>query len=134
MELTVRPTLGLVDHARVQAYGWQLTADLHGCALDRISSPEVVLEFCRRLMPKIQMRPFGEPWVRRFGKPSSPACGLTLIQPIETSSLVVHFSDELRSLYLDLFSCKRFSPNDVVVFTSEFFGASGSRWSFSERY
>jgi len=115
-------------------YGWLLSADFERCDPDAIADPQLVAMYCKALVAGIGMRPYGDPWIRKFGTEGTHAEGLTLIQPIETSSLVVHFSDERRSLYLDLFSCKRFEPDEVIKFTSEYFRGQVGRWTLAERY
>jgi S-adenosylmethionine/arginine decarboxylase-like enzyme len=39
--------------------------------------------------------------------------GYTLVQLIETSNITAHFVEETDDIYLDVFSCKPFSPSDV---------------------
>ena len=116
-----------------QPFGWHLMLDLHQCDVRRFGDPDEVREFAARLVELIDMRRFGDPWVQRFGAPGSTAEGLTLVQLIETSSLVVHFSEALRTLYLDLFSCKRFDPSEVADFTCRYFSGATRRAEFTER-
>jgi S-adenosylmethionine/arginine decarboxylase-like enzyme len=58
------------------------------------------------------MKAYGQPFLERFG-PNNKVLGYTLLQPIETSSITMHFVEETNDVYLDLFSCKVFE-NEVV--------------------
>jgi S-adenosylmethionine/arginine decarboxylase-like enzyme len=65
------------------------------------------------------MVPFGEPQVQHFG--SGNKAGYTLVQLIETSNITAHFVEETDDIYLDVFSCKPFNPNDVKQVVNKFF-------------
>ncbi len=134
--LDLKTLLAPMEHAHGDSrpYGWLLSADFAECDATAIADPELVAIYSKALVAGAGMRPYGESWIRRFGAPGSPAEGLTLIQPIETSSLVVHFSEEKTSLYLDLFSCKRFDADAVITLTTEYFRGKVRRWNLSERY
>lgn len=114
-------------------FGWHLSADLHGCKPEAIADPVRVISFSENLTDLIGMRRFGQPWVERFGQPGTQAYGLTLVQLIETSSVMAHFSEELRSAYIDVFSCKRFDPDAVTTFAVDYFAAVSYRSTFVKR-
>ena len=65
------------------------------------------------------MVPFGEPQIQHFG--SGNKAGYTLVQLIETSNITAHFVEETDDLYLDVFSCKHFEPQDVAGMVSLYF-------------
>ena len=65
------------------------------------------------------MVPYGEPQVVRFG--SGNKQGYTLVQLIETSNITAHFVEETNDMYLDVFSCKDFRPEDVRSMVSKYF-------------
>jgi len=65
------------------------------------------------------MVPYGEPQVVRFG--SGNKQGYTLVQLIETSNITAHFVEETNDMYLDVFSCKDFRPEDVRGMVSKYF-------------
>ena len=62
---------------------------------------------------------YGPPWVKHFG--SGNKAGFTLVQLIETSNIVAHFVEETDDMYLDVFSCKEFSPRDVESVVRSYF-------------
>ena len=54
---------------------------------------------------------YGKPQIVHFG--TGNKAGYTLVQLIETSNIVAHFVEEYNDMYLDVFSCKPFSPETV---------------------
>ena len=59
--------------------------------------------------------------------------GYTLVQLIETSSITAHFSENTGSIYLNVFSCKEFDPDDAAMFCKKYFGANGMKKRFIVR-
>ncbi len=99
-------------------YGKHLIASAKSCN-DAILSREEVSRFLKELTRKIDMTPFGEPAVERFGE--GIEIGLSGVQLIETSAITVHTNDGARDLYLDVFSCKDFTAQDVLTFVMDCF-------------
>ncbi len=104
-------------------FGWELLLDLYECDADKISSREWITRFAVEVCDCLKMRRFGEPFVEHFGHEKLETAGYSLVQLIETSSVVAHFSEYKKAAYLDVFSCQPFDPEAVAKFASEFFGA-----------
>ncbi len=104
-------------------FGWELLLDLYDCDLETISSRETIRRFAVEVCEQLQMKRFGEPLIEHFGHEKPMTSGYSLVQLIETSAIVGHFSEFKRSVYLDLFSCKEFDADAVTQFTQKFFGA-----------
>jgi S-adenosylmethionine/arginine decarboxylase-like enzyme len=62
---------------------------------------------------------YGPPVVEHFG--SGNKGGYTLVQLIETSNITAHFVEQTNDIYLDVFSCKPFNPNDVEELVQQTF-------------
>lgn len=105
-------------------FGWELLLDLHGCDLEKISKREWIERFAIEVCECLQMKRFGEPFIEHFGHEKVETAGYSLVQLIETSSVVAHFSEYKRTAYLDIFSCKHYDAQGVTDFSKEFFGAS----------
>src|SRR3954454_17957998 len=89
-----------------EALGWHLVLDLYGCRLDRMTGRDALAAFVRELCDDVLgMKRFGEPIIEHFGHANPKTDGYSLVQLIETSSVVAHFSEERRSAYVDIFSC-----------------------------
>lgn len=92
-------------------WGYHLILNARKCRPAAIRSAETITHFTKDLVKKIDMVPYGEPQVVRFG--SGNKQGYTLVQLIETSNICAHFVEETNDLYLDVFSCKPFHAKDV---------------------
>ena len=79
----------------------------------------MITAFSKDLVKKIDMVPFGEPQVHHFG--TGNKAGYTLVQLIETSNIIAHFVEETDDMYLDVFSCKEFSPEMVRSIVDNYF-------------
>jgi S-adenosylmethionine decarboxylase len=53
--------------------------------------------------------------------------GFSMTQLIETSLISAHFADASCAIYLDVFSCAPYEPEEVARFASEFFKAKSHR-------
>lgn len=101
--------------------GWGKHAvfDLKRCVPQLIRCPYNITDFSKTLVKRIDMKPFGNPWVERFGEGNK--MGFTLIQLIETSNITGHFCEETNEAYLDVFSCKDYDPEAVRWVIQDFF-------------
>lgn len=107
-----------------QNFGIELILNLADCDMDIITSGEKLAEYAQTLCKVIDMKPYGDPFVERFGLNHPKTAGYTLVQLIETSSIVGHFSEEWRTAYLNIFSCKDFDISVARDFTKDFFKAT----------
>ena len=92
-------------------WGYHYMVNAGKCIPKSIRCPSNIRIFTDNLVKKIDMVPYGEPQVVMFG--SGNKKGYTLVQLIETSNITAHFVEETDDIYLDVFSCKPFSPKDV---------------------
>ncbi len=104
-------------------FGWELLLDLHGCDPKKISSRESIEQFAIEVCECLKMKRFGDPFIEHFGHDNIVTAGYSLVQLIETSSVVAHFSEYMGTAYLDIFSCKQYDAEAVTEFSKKFFGA-----------
>jgi S-adenosylmethionine decarboxylase len=81
-----------------------------------------IKRFVRELCDLIKMRRFGETLVVRFGD-DPRVTGFSMTQLIETSLISAHFADNSRAIYLDVFSCAFYAPDEAANFAARFFKA-----------
>ena len=74
---------------------------------------------------------FGPPRIVRFG--SAEAKGYTLVQLIETSCIMAHFSEDTGAVYFDCFSCRTFDPKVVKEVFQKYFCPKSMKTRFLER-
>jgi len=97
-------------------FGKETTIDLYKCkAIAESDLKQYVKELCKL----IDMKPYGEPQIPYFGNDFTE--GYTLVQLMETSSIVGHFTKD--SAYINIFSCKPYNEFEAIEFTRNFFKA-----------
>lgn len=115
-------------------YGQELTLDLDGCDVKKISSKKYLREYVIKVCKLIQMKRYGAPFVERFGLGEDFTAGYSLVQLIETSSITGHFSELWGSAYINIFSCKSFDPKKAEKFTVKYFKAKKVKSRFVVRH
>ncbi|MDY6984987.1 MAG: S-adenosylmethionine decarboxylase [Candidatus Thermoplasmatota archaeon] len=106
-------------------WGILTSIDLFECDPEIINSEEDIKRFVVELCDLIEMKRYGECQVYRFGNGDKE--GLSFLQLIETSLISGHLSNDLKSAYVDCFSCKYYDPEIVAEFSKAFFHADKVR-------
>ena len=115
-------------------FGWEVNLDLYDCHPAKVRSRETIVNFIIELCDEVlEMKRFGEPWAERFGLDRAETAGYSVVQMIETSSVVGHFSELKNTVYLDIFSCKPYDAKDVCAFCQRYFEAQRVVEHFIER-
>lgn len=107
---------------------WGLSSciDLYECDLSLMQNADAIREFVKTLCERIEMKRYGETRVVFFGD-EPRVQGYSMTQLIETSLISAHFANASRAIYLDVFSCAPYNPDDVAQFASGYFKASRCR-------
>ena len=119
-------------------YGVELILDLHGCDPSKFNRDSIAAYF-ERLCELIDMKReelhfWDDLDVPDDEKQTSPHTqGTSAVQFILTSSIVIHTLDQLRAVYVNMFSCKEFDPKVAEDFTVAWFGAGDCTARFIER-
>lgn len=106
-------------------YGKHLIVTARGCS-ENVIHKEKIADFITELVDRIDMVAFGAPVVERFGE--GIEVGISAVQLIETSAIVIHTNDQARDMYLDVFSCKTFSEQDVLDFVQLRFNPTSTNY------
>ena len=106
-------------------WGYHATFDAHDLDHNAATSAEIIKDFLRTLVDKIDMIAFGDPIVVHFGEGNK--AGWTGVQLISTSNLIGHWCDgevdedgktiAPSDCYFDIFSCK---PFDIKIAEQHF--------------
>ncbi|MGC8856440.1 MAG: S-adenosylmethionine decarboxylase [Anaerolineae bacterium] len=104
-------------------WGVSSCIDLYDCDLGLMQNAQAIRQFVKMLCDRIKMRRFGETQVVFFGD-DPRVQGFSMMQLIETSLISAHFADASRAIYLDVFSCAPYEPEDVAKFAAEYFKAA----------
>ncbi len=119
-------------------YGIELILDLHGCEASKFTR-ESISEYFERLCVLIDMQReelhfWDDVGVSEEDKQTSPHTqGTSAVQFILTSSIVIHTLDQLRAVYINIFSCKAYDPKVAEQFSVEWFGATDCSARFIDR-
>ena len=112
-------------------WGYHLIINAGDCNRESVMSAGTIYDFCKELVERIDMVAFGEPQIVKFG--TGNKAGYTLVQLIETSNICAHFCDDSGDLYLDVFSCKTFEVNEVLLMVNKYFNPSRMNHTYLER-
>ena len=122
----------------MEKFGVELILDLHDCDTSTFTR-ESISRYLEGLCELIDMKreelyfwdDIDVPEEERQASPHTQ--GTSAVQFILTSSIVIHTLDQLRSIYINLFSCKEFDPKLAEKFTVDWFGAGSFTARFIER-
>ena len=109
-------------------YGIELVLDLHNCDVEKFTRPSISMYF-ERLCVLIDMQRedlhfWDDEGLSEEDKQTSPHTqGTSAVQFILTSSIVIHTLDQLRAVYINIFSCKEYDPDVAEKFSVEWFDA-----------
>ena len=106
-------------------WGQLSIVDLFDCDKKILLDKKKLKRFSGLLCKEIGMKRVGKPIIKRFGKGNLH--GLSLMQFIETSSIVIHLDDKGERAFIDIFSCKKFNEKKAGKFCRDFFKAKKSR-------
>jgi S-adenosylmethionine/arginine decarboxylase-like enzyme len=115
------------------AFGIELVMDIDDCDTEAISDPGALRRYTAELVERIKMTAYGETWLHHFGHASAVTTGYTAFQAIETSSIIVHVSEGLRRVHVNVFSCRRFDADDAMDYSERFFGSTDTTYSVLSR-
>jgi S-adenosylmethionine/arginine decarboxylase-like enzyme len=118
--------------AALNAWGIASAIDIYNCDPEKIRNADEIRRFVIELCDLIEMKRFGETQVVHFGEDEKVA-GYSMVQLIETSLISAHFANLTNAVYLDVFSCKPYTPEMVQDFAQSFFGGTHSTVNVSLR-
>lgn len=122
----------------VKPYGFELIMDLHGCDISKFNR-ESLDGYFEKVCKAIDMQKCERYWWDDVGVPkeerqTSPHTkGTSAVQFILTSTIVVHTLDELKAVYVNVFSCKSFDREVAEQVTKDWFSAKENKTHFIER-
>jgi S-adenosylmethionine/arginine decarboxylase-like enzyme len=117
------------DEATDNQYGIELILDLHGCDTTKFTRRSITAYFeqlCELIdMQREDLHFWDDVGLSEENKQTLPHTqGTSAVQFILTSSIVIHTLDQLKAVYINIFSCKVYDPKVAEKFTVEWFGAA----------
>ena len=104
-------------------YGLELVIDLAGCDLSDLTK-EKLGRFFVELCDLIQMKRHGDPVFWEDTSDIPHLRGVSGFQFIETSNVVCHSLPLLKTVYINVFSCKEFNTDKALNFCKKFWGST----------
>jgi len=123
----------------MESFGQELILDLHDCDPSTYDSREKLEKFFVGLCDLIDMERedlhFWDYEGHKEEYDAAPAHlkGISAVQFIKTSNITIHTLDELKKVYLNVFSCKAYLPFDAIAYCEKFFGGNVRTFQFIER-
>ncbi len=108
------------------SYGKELIIDMHECNIEMFNRSRI-RTYLINLCSKIDMNREDLHWwdyeddMDGYLNAPSHLKGTTCIQFISTSNITIHALDDLKKVFINIFSCKEFDTDIVVEYTSDFF-------------
>ena len=110
-----------------EGYGEELILDIEDCNIKMFTRRKLRVFFvalCKEIGTKRANLYFwdydGDQRARREAQPH--LAGISAVQFIETSDIRIHTLDKLKTVYLNIFSCKEFDVIAAKDFAIKFFG------------
>lgn len=125
-------------NAPCSIYGYELILDMFECNTALFNRKDIDLFFtdlCELIdMTRCEVHFWDDEGLPEEERQTSPHTkGTSAVCFILTSSIVIHTLDILKSVYINVFSCKKFDPNIVAEFASKRFEATSFKTNFLER-
>ena len=116
------------DDTTDNQYGLELILDLHGCDVSKFNRGSIKAYFeqlCDLIdMQREDLHFWDDVDVANEDKQTSPHTqGTSAVQFILTSSIVIHALDQMKAVYINIFSCKVYDPKVAEKFSVKWFGA-----------
>lgn len=112
-------------------WGYHLLVDMAGCN-ESINNPNSVKAFLHQLVVLLDMHAIGKPIVVYVD--TEEGRGVSGVQLITTSTITFHGDANGNCVYLDVFSCKEYSPDVVFSLIVDYFQPKHTqyRWLYRD--
>lgn len=107
-------------------YGKELILDLHECSNSKFNRKDL-RKFFKELCELIDMKRCKLHFWDYTGEEAEYYAapihlrGTSAVQFISTSNITIHTLDDMKRVYLNIFTCKDFDPDIVVIFCVKYF-------------
>jgi len=115
-----------------KAYGWELVMDLKDANPERFNRKDLKKYLIALCDDVIDMKRERLCWWDDHKVPEEErqteahTKGTSLVQFILTSTIVIHTLDDLKQVFVNIFSCKEFDPEKALRFTMFWFQAQAA--------
>ncbi len=109
-------------------YGKSLALDIHDCDVSKFNRKDIeayLVELCDDVidMERAELQWWDyEDEPEEYAKAPAHLKGVSCVQFIMTSTIVIHSLEDLGKVFMDIFSCKDFDEVATAKFTADYFG------------
>ena len=110
-------------------YGQELIMDIHNADVSKFNRKDLE-QYCIDICALTKMRRADlhfwdfegqQEQYEIYAEEAPHLCGTSLCQFIMTSNIIIHSLDKWGKIYINLFTCKPFNPEEALKLTEEFF-------------
>lgn len=108
------------------SYGKELIIDMQECNTNKFNR-QGIKEYLIELCKKIDMKREKLYWwdyeddIEAYDNAPAHLKGTSCVQFISTSNITIHTLDDLRKVFINIFSCKDFHDLAVMMYSADFF-------------
>lgn len=101
---------------KIKVFGYHMLLDFHKCSKKSVQNIDTVYHFLDDITRLLKMKQQAPPFVKKHGK-----IGLSAWVPIVESGISVNTNISDRYVSIDIYSCKEFDKEKVLLFASKVF-------------
>lgn len=111
-----------------------MTVDLYGCKIGACDNLDLCYNFLEDIVETLNMQKQSPPFIFRSDATAYPdKAGLSGWVPLIESGIQIHTLVPKNFISIDIYSCKRFSTENLKSFCQNYFGAQEAETNIIER-
>jgi len=119
---------------KAEPFGYLMTIDLYGCHKGVCDNLDLCYRFLEDIVDKLKMKRQSPPFIFRSDSKLYPdKAGLSGWVPLIDSGVQIHTLISKSFISIDVYSCGKFSTEDIKEFTKHYFLAKEAELHFVER-
>jgi S-adenosylmethionine/arginine decarboxylase-like enzyme len=117
-----------------EPFGYLMTVDLYGCKPGACDDLDLCYKFLEDIVDELKMKKQSPPYIfRSDGKTYPEKAGLSGWVPLIESGVQMHTLTPKNFISVDVYSCHKFSNENISDFAKNYFGAKEIEINFIER-
>lgn len=117
-----------------EPFGYLMTVDLYGCRLGVCDNLDLCYKFLEDIVEELKMKKQSPPFIFRSDSQKYPdKAGLSGWVPLIESGVQIHTLSPKNFVSVDVYSCHKFSPDNIKKFAQDYFEAKEVELNFIER-
>lgn len=112
----------------MKSYGKELILDIHNCDVSKFNRTDIAIYIATLCDKVIDMEREDLHWwdyeddPEGYKEAPSHLKGVSCVQFIKTSTIIIHSLVDLKKIFINVFSCKNFDAEMATVFSEKYFG------------